>query len=330
MSTSNLKFHAGTFLTKLDTAGFIRKFVTEEIPSEKTLDITTQMENHLDKLVHCLSPTYAMDLMKASVRLVKVVTRDDVGPDEVDFAGGVFLQDGRLLIADYVNERLVLFDDKFKVVNNFPVAGTPVDVTIGCDDSNIFVCMDEIQKIIKYKLHAGKELIQTKEVSFSHPVWSVSAFDKFLVVGPKDGSPIVKVTMEGYEMNIACNKSKFVHVAKHDANQTYYSTIENSVVCTRVEGEEVFRYDTARNNGEIGVDRDGNICVCYNYACDDVNKTAAGVYQVSCDGRQSRVLVEALNSITDPFTVIFHRTKPLFVVVSNRQDTIFEVYEFVP
>lgn len=42
--------------------------------------------------------------MKANIRLVKVVTRNNIGLGEVDLAGGTFLQDGRLLIADYSNE----------------------------------------------------------------------------------------------------------------------------------------------------------------------------------------------------------------------------------
>lgn len=113
---------------------------------------------------------------------------------------------------------------------------------------------------------------------------------------------------------------------KDDANQTYFFSDGQSIVCKRLEGKEMFRHDTETSVAGTAVDQDGNVYVGY---LNDREKNIWGVYQISRDGKRSRILVEALKRITKPYTVIFHKTKPLFVVVSNDEDTVLEVYEFV-
>ncbi|XP_033750915.1 uncharacterized protein LOC117335102 [Pecten maximus] len=323
----NIKFYEGILLTSLDTIGSVGKVETEEIPSRKTSDVLTQVAIHLDKVANssCENPTSLINLMNTNVKINKVVRREGVGLEkEVDLAGGTFLHDGRLLIADYSDNRLIQFDDQFHVINTLPVAGQPTDVSLGLDDSDIFVCINE-ERVVNFSLGTRGDLVPKNEFTTKNSVWSVAAFDSILVTG--GGGYIVQTSKDGCEVGKSELRSGDVNsfVAKHDASRTYYYTDGQFIMCNRLGGEAVFRHDAQRSGGGIAVDQEGNAYVGF------VNEDkTGGVYQVSHDGRRSRVLVEALSRIIDPYAIIIHRTKPVFIVVSDDEDTLFEVYEFVP
>ncbi|OWF51229.1 hypothetical protein KP79_PYT13345 [Mizuhopecten yessoensis] len=322
----SLEVRVDTSLSSLGALNSLGKVDIQEAPSGKTLDAMTRVARHLDKLPYSSGERHdrPIDLMDSEVRLVKVVSRKDFGLEKVDLAGGTFIHDGRLLIADFSakNHRLILFDHVFGVATTLPVSGQPTDVAFRVDESDIFVCLSE-QKVINYSLGKGGNLIQKNELTTFKSVWNVAAFDTVLITG--GDNYVCQMSMDGAKIDEIEMSDGPSLLGKHDLNRTYYYADRDSVVCRKIGGEEVFRHDTGRPVDGVAVDQEGNSYVVYK----NEGKTG-GVYQVSHDGQRARVLVEALSAVTDPYAVIFRQSKNMFVVTSDLEDTLFEVYEFIP
>ncbi|XP_069140991.1 E3 ubiquitin-protein ligase TRIM33-like [Argopecten irradians] len=321
----NVRFYTGNLFVSLDSQNIFGKVETKRFHARKTADTMAQVDNHFDKLAHNLNLASYINAMDDEVKLVKVITDKDLSYGVInEFCGGTFLPDGRFLIAEDSDEnRLVLFDETFAVITTISVDGRPNHVTMGAGDTDILVCMKN-GDVVTYTLCDEGKLSKKFKFTIFPPAWSLVAFDKILIAG---GDDIVSTfSMKGYRIDDCTVHGKVVVVAKHDTNQTYYYTDGNSVVCKRLAGEQVFRHDAGTLVFGTAVDRQGNVYV--GYLNENGNK-AGSIYQISSDGRRSRFVVHALHSITEVYSIIFHKTKPLFVVVPNGPNSVLEVYEFV-
>ncbi|XP_060071215.1 E3 ubiquitin-protein ligase TRIM56-like [Ylistrum balloti] len=133
----NLKFNMNSSLVSLVTLESLGEVDMQKAPSRRIQKILTQMARHLSRFKH---PSYLVDPMHSNIKLVKSVTKEDVGLGQVNLAGGTFLQDGRLLIADFSSKRLIVFGEEFDDVTTLSVSGQPTDVALHINDGTEIVC----------------------------------------------------------------------------------------------------------------------------------------------------------------------------------------------
>ncbi|CAG2202004.1 TRIM71 [Mytilus edulis] len=86
-----------------------------------------------------------VDFMEAPVKHVISVKKE-----KAKFGGAVFLPDGKLLVADKDNCRLLLFEDDFFYQQEFKLPDKPYDITIG-SDQKIYVTMFK-NKLLKCEI----------------------------------------------------------------------------------------------------------------------------------------------------------------------------------
>ncbi|XP_033757395.1 uncharacterized protein LOC117339795 [Pecten maximus] len=294
-------------------------------PSATTLSDSTSTSDLMGSLQHLTVQTTpvtaAVDVWTGSVSCVHTVNTSTLrGEDTPWLTGGIFTDNNELLITDYCNRRLVLFDDKYSYTREYKVNGRPTDIARGRTADEIFVAVDKKQ-IRRYTLQNG-QLSVINTISSPLNTCGIAVQGDNILVGTEDSVKVMsidgKVTKSikrgGYNTYLAVSASK----------STVYHTYNNDVVCRRLDSDAVvYRYRDPGLNDPVGIglDRDDNVYVC--------GFRSGNVYLISPDGSRGRVLMSQLSGITRPCCIVVHQTKQEFVVTSsNQESTTLEVYKF--
>jgi len=89
----------------------------------------------------CAAQVEKCDFMTSQVTFVKAVTRRELGA-KTFFIGGTLLNDGRLVMADFKNNRLVELDNKYNVVKEYKIDGIPTDVAAGNNNNEVYIAVN--------------------------------------------------------------------------------------------------------------------------------------------------------------------------------------------
>jgi len=128
---------------------------------------------------------------------------------------------------------------------------------------------------------------------------------------------VVILTQDGSTVKSIPNSGVACYVAVSQTQRTMYHKDNNEVVCRTLEGKEQFRYQHQQLKDPRGIFQDKNICLYIS------GRGSHNVHQVSLDRERSRIL---LDNIYCPLSVVFHPRQNEFIVTSNDEDTVFEVY----
>ena len=259
------------------------------------------------------------NLISASVRLLKKITRGDLNLGNVWTYAAKFLNDGRLLASDRDNKRLLMFDSDFGFTEHLPVGGEPYGLCIGADSTTVHVVCD-IDKVVTYTLQGGWQ--ETSQFKTEYGTYGFAVSDDTFICGAdshvllynKDGQEHSRIQLQkgGHQTAICTsfNGDMFYHT---DGDQLVGRTLQDR--------KEIFRYSHPSLKHAIGpsCDRDGNILVAGFWS--------NNIHQVSPDGQNVRILIDKFSSIDLPWSVCCHPHRDVFVVTSSNEDTVMEIYE---
>ncbi|XP_021362333.1 uncharacterized protein LOC110456101 [Mizuhopecten yessoensis] len=287
-------------------------------PSASTLADSTSTSDLTGSLQY-LTVKAAVDVWTGSVSCVKTVDESTLGESVTPLlTGGIFTDNNELLMTDYNNRRLLLFDDTYSYVREFNINGHPTDIVRGRAEDEVFVAVND-NEILKYQLRNG-QLTLINKISCPQGTWGISVLGDNILVGT-DGS--VKVMTDGKVTKSIKKRGGNTYITTSPSSATVYHRDNNDVVCRRLDRHaEVYRYRDPGLKDPIGIglDRDDNVYVCGNHS--------GNVHLVSPDGSRGRVLVSKLSAINKPWCVVVHPTKQEFVVTSFQESTSLEVYRF--
>ena len=258
------------------------------------------------------------NLMSASVRLLKKVTIGDLSLDYVYIYAAKFLNDGRLLASDAYHKRLLMFNSDFGFIEQFSVAGYPYGLCISADSTSVHVVCDE-NKVVTYTLQGGLQETSQFEIGENVCRGLDRSGDTFIcgtrrdvVMYNKDGQKLssIQLQINGFDTAICTSAN---------GDMFYYTDGSQLVGRTLQDSKELFRY-SLKVSEALSCDRDGNILVPVN--------ESSNIYQVTSDGQSGRILIDKLSSIIRPCCVCCHPNRDLFVVTSDDENTVMEIYEF--
>ncbi|XP_069140270.1 tripartite motif-containing protein 3-like [Argopecten irradians] len=273
--------------------------------------------------------TRAVDVWSGSVSCVHTVDASILGGMErPGLTGGIFTNNNGLIITDYTNNRLLLFDDKYSYQREYKVDGRPTDIARGRTADEILVAVVEYSRflavvanpLLRCTLRNGQLPVMSR-ISAPPSTWGIAIHGENILVGTPESVQVLSV---GGNVTKSIKKGgDNTYLAVSSSNFTLYHKDDDDVVCRRLDSEEVvYRY---RNPGlcyprGIGLDRDHNVYVC--------GTNSKNVYLISPDGSIGRVILPKLPGITRPYGIVVHPTKQEFVVTSYEESTALEVYRF--
>ncbi|PJE78090.1 hypothetical protein CI610_02978 [invertebrate metagenome] len=293
-------------------------------PSATTLSDSTSTSDLTGSLQHLTVQTTPVttevDVWTGSVSCVHTVNTSTLRGENMPWLmGGIFTDNNELLITDYRNRRLVLFDDKYSYTREYKVSGKPTDIARGRTADEIFVAVNETQ-ILRCTLQNG-ELSVVNTISSLPNTWGIAVLGDNILIGTEDSVKVMSI--DGKVTKSTKKGGGNTYLAVSTSKSTVYHKDKNDVVCRRLDSDAVvYRYrDPGLNDpAGIGLDRDDNVYVC--------GHGPKNVYLVSPDGSRGRVLLSKLSGITCPWCIVVHPTKQEFVVTSNQESTALEVYKF--
>jgi len=277
--------------------------------------------NHLNSCAKMSTATYAAqvekhDLMTSSVVFIKNITREQLG-NGTFFIGGTFLSDGSLLMSDYKSNRLVRLDNNYNIIKEYNVDYDVTDVTTGSNDNEIYLAVGN--KSI-YRCTLDTNLIVQDKIAVEGSLWGVAVIDDKIIAGTVTSVTVLTKDGKTVKSTATAGGNCYVTVQKRQNTCTMYYRDGNAVVCREMNGKILFRYQNNKLNCPIGncLDKQSNLYVC--------GLNSKNVHQISSDGQRSRILLNKLHDISDPWTVIVHPHRNELIVISHGEHTVFEVY----
>jgi len=257
------------------------------------------------------------DMMTSSVTFVKAETTRKLGQNTF-LSGGTYLADGRLVMADYQNRRLVQLNEEYNIVNEYKIDHKPMDVTAGNNDEGIYITVFDGLDDFIYKCTLDTELAIISEIRAPSGTLTITVSGDNIIVGTH--TAIVILNQDGSTVKSIPKSGVNCYVSVSQMQGAMYHKDNNEIVCRTLEGKEQFRYKHQQLQDPGGICQDQNNCL---YIC---GTQSHNVHQVSPDGKRNRILLEKLHNISMPQSVVFHPQKNEFVVTSNHEDTVLEVY----
>jgi len=261
----------------------------------------------------CAAQVQKLDLMTSPITFVKSVTKKKLGKDTW-LTGGTYLADGRLVMADNNNNRLVQLDDEYNVVKQYKIDSKPRDVAAGHRDNEIYITVSNYI----YKCTLDTKLTIVSRIKAPSDIWGIAVSGDNIIVGTRDA--VVILTQDGSIVKSISKSGHNCYVAVSQTQRTMYHRDNNDIVCRTLEGKEIYKYQNQILNYPCGITIDTQDTL---YICGfDSNN----IHQVSSDGQRSRILLDKLHNITNPCSVIFNTHNNELIVTSGNEDIVCEIY----
>ncbi|XP_069135986.1 uncharacterized protein [Argopecten irradians] len=264
-------------------------------------------------------PCKTIDVWKESASLVQTVTSEVLSAESPTcLTGGIYTDNGELIVTDFYNQRLLLLDDNYACLEKYMVGGNPSDIARGSTDGDIFVAVND-NRILRCTLGIG-QLTVVSTIKSPPQTWGISVNGDNIVCGTDRSVDIL--SMDGTILRSVKKKGSYTYIAM-SKNLVYHKN-GDCLVSTRLDdGTEISRYrDPCLTDPRgVGLDQHGNV-----YAC---GLDGGHVYLVSPDMSCGKEILPKLTEITKPYSIVVHPSKPEFVVTSLREPVSLEVYRFI-
>ena len=276
--------------------------------------------------VKAVKPTYTFQGKNAR-EVGEFCARFEEDDQECWFTGALFINDGRILLADRTNRKLKLFTGNFKPVSELSVSSKPWDITL-VGENEVAMSLPAESKI-EFITISGTLISPTRSIFTDEPCFGICHANGKLLTVTYDGDPpnLKILSMTGKELTYVCVDdngfplfSKPVYVTcSPNASDIYVSDERLGCVVILKEIGELNFNSSAMDLGHAAglvLDKDGNVYVC--------GSTSNTVHVVSSAMDRVKVLVTGEN-ISYPRAIAFEPREKKLLVTQGDQD-IVKVY----
>ena len=281
------------------------------------------------KLPGFLSQSRETDFAKRA--LTNITTSDGSSSSDKNncfFSGGTYISHGRIILADWNNVCLKMFNKSYIAVSLLEFENNPWDVK-RIDDSTVAVTVPAEEKVYVVSYAA-----QCLEIVTSFPTyaecWGITPInDQFVVTcDPWSKTPSLKVfTDTGKQTAFFQKDSKgemlfrcAQHIASNSLDNVLYISRQHMLLAVTMTGKVVFRYRHEKLEYPTGVavDNQGYLYVC--------GKDSHNVHQLTKNGEFLRILFSKNDDLTSPRGICFQPDGDKILVTDT---TMPECQEFI-
>ncbi|XP_056022023.1 tripartite motif-containing protein 45-like [Ostrea edulis] len=245
-----------------------------------------------------------IDIENAEIKKISEFTIDGA-----DFRGGVYLQNGELVLADYSKSRLIHCRTDGEILREVPLQGSPWDICVN-EENDIYATLPAEKKILVISIDTFNT---TKTVEVDMECYGISQSGNTIAIG---GLTVLEVLSADFQK---CSRSsdveKLYDVAVDMAENIINSSYTRHKVWKQDRGGNVlFTYSDAELQRPYGltVDRVGNLYVNGNLS--------NNIHILSQTGKKLRIL----NDVKKPQCIKFQKTYRFFVGEAGGRVKIFE------
>ncbi|KAK3588243.1 hypothetical protein CHS0354_029568 [Potamilus streckersoni] len=217
--------------------------------------------------------------------------------DICDIHSGVFLLDDRLVLCDWANFNLKLFDRRLQCVSYLNMEDQPKYIC-RVDESTVAVTVDRDIQLVS----VTNTLTPLRRINERHTCYGIASYQQNIIVDTEGDSLITYGTLDKIINRIISYDKLDVHnthCVSQDGQRIYY-TRKNAVVTMNMEGTKLIKFESTylRDASGITVDKQGIIYCC--------GKESNTVITVTPEGRQLCVLLSQDHKLQNPQGIFFH------------------------
>lgn len=226
--------------------------------------------------------------------------------------GSCVLDSGNLLLADYNNNKLKLFDMNKKTVTSFctlPSAPTGV-----CSVSNVEAAASLTNNTIQF-VSIGDQLLPTRSLTMYHSCYGlaisgesmyISDCGKSVYIYTLDGKLVKTINQDHLGQEIfSCSRHLTL---SNNSTSIHIADWAKGLVTLDTEGQVIWKYSTSdlKRANSVCTDGCGNLFIC--------GMLSHNVLQIGCEGKQLGELVMEQHSLKNPLSVCFDRNNLRLIV----------------
>ncbi|KAL4234414.1 hypothetical protein ACF0H5_006060 [Mactra antiquata] len=236
--------------------------------------------------------------------------------------GTAYLQDGRIVLADYDNHNVKVFDSKLYRGSQLKLSSGPWDVEV-TGPKEIAVSLPFESKIQFISL--GNELKATRSIKLDMDCYGIVCRNQELFIVCNDyliGPAVQVVSLTGrIKQTIDTDRN-----GRRILTDPYYLTVTSTgkliyvsdkdrIVCMDRHGNvtSIYQDTSLRNARGIDLDPEGNLYVC--------GYMSNNIHQITMHGIDFRCLVNK-EDVWDPWSVTFHESSGTIMVTCDSSDNI--------
>lgn len=230
--------------------------------------------------------------------------------------GGVFLADGRIVLADNNNQRLLIYSENGTVFVEVKLSSKPWDVTeVGLYKAALTLPSEKMVQFFDVK-----SMRVIKETKVKGRIYGISSYAGRTYVVCR-GSGMLIMDEDGEVDTALPVDVTFVEYVCAGPGRLYYTDwYRKTVHCIDLTGEEIFRLKYNKMKYPLGItlNRDGTVFV--------VGRDSHNVLHVSADGHQREVILGKQHDLSYPRVISSHHgSRTMFVTYSNKNVVIFKL-----
>jgi len=206
----------------------------------ENLQTTTKLSTAL-----CAAQVEKFDFMKSQVTFVEAVTKRELGVNTW-FIGGTYLNDGRLIMADFNNKRLVQLDNKFNFVKEYKIDGKPTDVAAGNNSNEVYIAVNGNSV---YKCTLGTDLKVKNKITSPSGTYGLAVTSDNIIAGTY--SEVVYLTHDGSTVKTIPMSNPDSYVAVSQSCRSLYHTDRNAIVSWTLEGKKTIQTSTRETETSV-------------------------------------------------------------------------------
>jgi len=317
-SKMSLIYGLDDLIDKLETLGGVGVRETHQTSvKDDRVSIDKTIQRIINKCEDVQAPgiSASVDFLLTTVQFVKSISRSAKGFHHADITGGVFLNDGRLLLTNYENE-LLLLDSSFQILKAVRTNARPTDVVKGSNEREVHVAFETINSVVKYDIYEEFKTLTKMKVRKSLCGIDVYKENAFAAIND-EGISMMSLNGGAIATFPAAGEYRYVRVV----NNKIYHTDDDAVICRSIKGKVLFKYERPSLKTPTGICLDSNENVYV------VGQESGNIHQISSDGQRSRVLIDKLRHIKKPWAVVVSIEMNMIFISSSNERYKFEVYE---
>lgn len=262
------------------------------------------------------APLYVKGILHETRTEVKhqfVVPRSD---RNATITGGVFLADGRIVLADNNNQRLLVYSENGTVFVEVKLNSKPWDVTeVGLYKAALTLPAEKMVQFFDVK-----SMRVIKETKVKGRIYGISSYAGRTYVVCRGAGMLILDEAGDVDTALPVDVTFVEYVCAGPGRLYYTDWYRKTVHCIDLTGEEIFRLKYNKMKYPLGItlNRDGTVFV--------VGRDSHNVLHISADGHQREVILGKQHDLSYPRVISSHHgSRTMFVTYSNKNVVVFKL-----
>lgn len=279
-----------------------------ECDSKMICSSVTFKRNESMMSLQALGTISSSNLLDAEIKAHRAIDVKQPSDKQTPWITGVaFMPNGELLIADYWNKRITLFDRTIKIIESVECPGQPFDIVV-VNESEAIVTLKDKKKLLYVHVHSSLTL--GRNIELSAGCYGVTLVGDELYVAMYSIREILVLDKLGsFIRSVSQNEIGHPYfIASNSQGDKLFISEERKLTCVTPNGTFLWSYShiSLKTSRKVFVDSENNLLMC--------DTESDNIHVLRPDGTKHKELLTQATKISKPYSIDCRATDGLLAV----------------